>query len=282
MILFKHPADLSKHLHLLTTYGKTVGFVPTMGALHDGHLSLINLSIQQTDFTVVSIFVNPTQFNDPGDFIKYPVTIEEDIRLLIDAGADALLLPSVEEIYPNGFAAGNLIDLGILEQRLEGSFRPGHFAGVCQVMDRLLGIVKPDELFMGRKDYQQCMVVELLIKQRHQHTKMNIAPTLREKDGLAMSSRNLRLNAEERATAPSLYKALDAVRSNAHEGDITRLVAAAREDLEMTGFRIDYFEVVNASSLEPILNWDGTEPAVVITAAFLNEVRLIDNLALNH
>jgi pantoate--beta-alanine ligase len=281
MILFKHPDELSDYLKHIRTSGKTIGFVPTMGALHNGHLSLIDQSAEHTDFTVVSIFVNPTQFNDPNDFKKYPVTIEQDIQMLIDADVDALLLPPVNEIYPDGFATGNLIDLGMLEKRLEGSFRPGHFAGVCQVMDRLLNIVSPDELFMGQKDYQQCMVVALLIQQRHQHTRLSIAPTLREADGLAMSSRNLRLNREERAIAPSLYKALAFVSDNLSHGDNHSLLVAAREQLLESGFRIDYFEVVNAGTLEQITNWDEKEPAVVITAAFLNEVRLIDNLVVN-
>jgi pantoate--beta-alanine ligase len=282
MILFRHPNDLSEYLQYIRTSGKSIGFVPTMGALHDGHLSLIQQSHEHTAFTVVSIFVNPTQFNDANDFTKYPVTIEKDIQMLIDAGVDALLLPSVEEIYPNGFEVKNLVDLGMLEQRLEGKFRPGHFAGVCQVMDRLLGIVSPDELFMGQKDYQQCMVVGLLIDQRHEHIHLNIAPTLREKDGLAMSSRNLRLSEKERLIAPALYNALSLVKVGMVAGDNRSLLGNARQQLVSSGFKIDYFEVVNASTLSEITHWDGEEPAVVITAAFLNDVRLIDNLALNH
>ena len=282
MILFKRPDELSQYLQHVRTSGKTIGFVPTMGALHEGHLSLIQQSRQHTDFTVVSIFVNPTQFNDANDFRKYPVTIEQDIQLLINSGVDALRLPPVDEIYPNGFATKNLVDLGMLEQRLEGSFRPGHFAGVCQVMDRLLGIVSADELFMGQKDYQQCMVIQLLISQRHQHTHLNIEPTLREKDGLAMSSRNLRLSKTGRTVAPALYKALSFVKSNMVQGDIRSIVETAKQQLNAAGFSIDYFEVVNASTLQEIVDWDGKEPAVAITAAFLNEVRLIDNLAVNH
>src|SRR5882757_11264752 len=164
MILFKRAEDLTGWLREQRSRGKSIGFVPTMGALHPGHISLIDISKKTTEITVCSVFVNPTQFNDPRDFQKYPITIENDILLLEKAGTDALFLPEVGEIYPNGIKDLEKYDLGRLETLLEGAFRPGHFQGVCQVMRRLLEAVRPDQLFMGQKDYQQCMVVRRLLE----------------------------------------------------------------------------------------------------------------------
>src|ERR1700722_17363851 len=163
MILFKRIADLTGWLKKETAAGRSTGFVPTLGALHEGHISLITISKKVTDITVCSIFVNPTQFNDPKDFQKYPVTLEKDIPLLEGAGADILFLPGVSELYPTGTSDLEHYDLGSLETVLEGKYRPGHFQGVCQVTHRLLDIVRPDDLFMGQKDYQQCMIVPRLL-----------------------------------------------------------------------------------------------------------------------
>src|SRR5690242_6983731 len=174
MIVFKKAADLSRHISLLKEENKTIGFVPTMGALHRGHLSLIEASKDQCDVTVCSIFVNPTQFNDPKDFEKYPITIEQDIKLLTQKDTDILFLPSVDEIYPDGVHHLAIYDLGALETVLEGKYRPNHFQGVCQVMDRLLHIVQAEKLFMGRKDYQQCLVVSRLIEIKGIPTNLSI------------------------------------------------------------------------------------------------------------
>ena len=254
-----------------------------MGALHEGHLSLINSSRQVADITVCSIFVNPAQFNDPKDYEKYPITLEKDQDFLERAHADILFLPTVKEIYPQGTKDLEHYDLGYLENILEGQFRPGHFQGVCQVMARLLRLVTPHHLFMGQKDFQQCMVVQLLLHLigLDKLTKFHIAPTVRESDGLAMSSRNLRLNESERKKAVAVSQALKFAKENISAGDLTRLEIEASSMLISSGFKVDYFEIANAENLELVNEWDGKTKLVALTAAFLNQVRLIDNMLLN-
>src|SRR5215217_1370627 len=179
MIIFKQARQLTLHIESLRNNGKTIGFVPTMGALHQGHLSLIEHSKQKSDVTVCSIFINPTQFNNPEDFLKYPVTQEQDILLLANASCDILFLPQKEEIYQPGFEPKHY-ELGYLETILEGLHRPGHFQGVCQVVDILLNIVQPHFLFLGQKDYQQCMVISTLLELRGSKEKLIFVPTIRE------------------------------------------------------------------------------------------------------
>lgn len=249
-----------------------------MGALHEGHLTLLQSAKSRTDLTVVSIFVNPTQFNDPADFKKYPITIEKDIQLLLANDADILFLPTMDQIYPSGLNHPKQFALGDLENILEGKFRPGHFQGVSQVMDRLLGIVAPDQLFMGRKDYQQCMVVEKLISLENFKTTLSIVDTVRENDGLAMSSRNMRLNSDERAIAPSIYRSLEMISKNIEPGNQQTLLQQAKDLLAAPVFRLDYLELADAKTLQPVAFWDGKQKLVLLVAAFLNDVRLIDNL----
>src|SRR6201991_5161482 len=208
MILFKKTGDLNRYLDQQRSSGATIGFVPTLGALHEGHISLIDISKKNTTLTVCSIFVNPTQFNDPKDYQKYPITIEKDIILLENAKVDVLFLPELDEMYPDGTKNLETYDLGSLETILEGKYRPGHFQGVCQVMRRLLQLVRPDDLFMGQKDYQQCMIVKRLIHLMGWTINFHTCPIVREADGLAMSSRNVRLNPDERQRATATYKAL--------------------------------------------------------------------------
>jgi len=259
-----------------------VGFVPTMGALHPGHLSLIEASKANTGLTVCSIFVNPAQFNDPADYSKYPITTDNDIQLLEQAGADVLFLPSVNEIYPDGTDNLEKYELGFLETVLEGKYRPGHFQGVCQVMNRLLKAVKPGHLFMGQKDYQQCMVVKKLLGLTGmQGTQLHVCPTVREEDGLAMSSRNMRLNEAERKKAVMISAALRFVKQNIKPGDLTQLTARAAASLMEAGFKVDYLEIADAGTLELLTQWDGKRKTVVLAAAFLNDVRLIDNMLIS-
>lgn len=283
MILFKKAEDLYNYIADQQKKGKKAGFVPTMGALHEGHLSLIRQAGLENDLTVCSIFVNPTQFNDPADFDKYPITLEKDIAMLTGAGCHLLFLPSVAEMYPDGIKARMHYDLGFLETRLEGPFRPGHFQGVCMVVHRLLEIVHPDNLYLGQKDFQQCMVITRLteIMGINDKTTIRICPTLRESDGLAMSSRNMRLSEQERQTAPVIYRTLLYIKNNIQPGDITCLQQKAVADLELSGFRVDYADIADANTLAPVTNWDGRQPLVALVAAFLNEVRLIDNLLLS-
>ena len=297
MILFKKVKDLHKHLDSQQKKGKSIGFVPTMGALHNGHISLLKMSKKVNSVTVCSIFVNPTQFNDPKDFEKYPVTLEKDILLLESVDCAILFLPSVSEMYPEE-RINNLplkdkspsrhYDLGFLEEILEGKFRPGHFQGVCIIMHRLLEIILPDNLYLGQKDYQQCMVIKKLIEliDLEDTIKVTICPTLRETDGLAMSSRNTRLNKEERETATTLYHCLAMIKENIEKESLPELKRKAAILLNAAGFSIDYVEIVEANSLSII---QGAEFAgknekkkmVALVAAFLNEVRLIDNMILN-
>ncbi|HXB90834.1 MAG TPA: pantoate--beta-alanine ligase [Puia sp.] len=277
MILFKRAGDLTIWLDQRRQEGRSIGFVPTMGALHEGHISLIDISKRATSDTVCSIFVNPTQFNDPKDFRKYPVTIEKDIRLLETAGTDALFLPEVGELYTGGITGLERYDLGSLENILEGKYRPGHFQGVCQVMRRLLDIVLPDHLFMGQKDYQQCMVVRRLLELMGSAAQLHPSPIIREKDGLAMSSRNLRLSVSERAKAPAIYRALTLLKEGwSKSASLPELLVQAREILQQSDFRIDYIEAADPVTLLPVT--DGA--AIALIAAFMGEIRLIDNMTL--
>lgn len=284
MIIFKRAADLAAYLEKQRAAGQKIGFVPTMGALHQGHISLIDISKKTTSLTVCSIFVNPTQFNDPKDFQKYPITIEKDIVLLEKAETDILFLPDVGELYPTGTTDLEHYDLGQLETILEGEFRPGHFQGVAQVMQRLLNIVRPNDLFMGSKDYQQCMVVQRLLQLMSLPATLHRCPILREPDGLAMSSRNVRLDPDQRSRAAAIYTALQTIRAgwpkpsgSAQPAAIGPLVAQARKILEEAHFRIDYVAIADADTLLP---YDGSGDAVALIAAFMGEVRLIDNMVL--
>ncbi len=282
MILLKRSNDLANYLDSQRKQGKKVNFVPTMGALHQGHLSLIKNAKTTDDLCVCSIFVNPTQFNDPADFKKYPVTIENDILLLETAGCDLLFLPSIDEIYPEGTNPIVHYDLGYLETVLEGKYRPGHFQGVCMVVHRLLDLVKPDSLHIGQKDYQQCMVIKTLVRLIGMHTlKVMIAPTLREPDGLAMSSRNARLTEKDRKKAVKIFETLQFIRQEIRPGSLDMLKKQAVQRLADSGFNVDYVEIADAATLQMAGHWDGKQKLVALAAAFLNGVRLIDNILLS-
>ncbi|HUR12475.1 MAG TPA: pantoate--beta-alanine ligase [Flavitalea sp.] len=278
MILIKKPETLRTFLQSCSNLSAPVGFVPTMGALHEGHAKLIRLSKGNSALTVVSIFVNPTQFNDPSDFNKYPSSIEEDILLLANCGTDILFLPSVSEIYSGGTNSLEKYPLGYLETILEGKYRPGHFQGVCQVMHRLLQIVDPHKLFMGQKDYQQCLVIAKLIELMKIKSELIVVPTLREADGLALSSRNRRLNKDERNRAATISAALYHIAAG-YKKSVVQVKHEAINMLEEKKFRVDYVEVADAATLE-IQQEKTNRPQVALIAAFLGEVRLIDNLLL--
>lgn len=263
--------------------GKRIGFVPTMGALHAGHISLVKASISQNDITVSSIFINPTQFNDPGDFAKYPVTLETDLFMLEEAGTDILFLPSVKDMYPEGISTLRKYDLGRLEQIFEGKYRPGHFQGVCNVVDTLLSITEPDHLYLGQKDYQQSMVLTRLLEiiGRKQKTKIVVCPTFREPDGLAMSSRNLRLKEDERKKAVTISKVLEYLKNNLKPGSLKEMKSTGINKLKENGLKPDYVAIADANTLDAVENWDGKQRLVALIAAYLNDVRLIDNMLLN-
>jgi pantoate--beta-alanine ligase len=280
MLIFKEIAQLKAFLLHKKSEGKTIGFVTTMGALHPGHVSLIAFSKKQCDITVCSIFVNPTQFNDKKDLERYPRMPEKDAKLLKKADCDVLFIPSVEEIYPE--PVKETFDFGYLNTTLEGKFRPGHFNGVAQVVKRFFTIVEPDKAFFGSKDYQQVMIIKALVKLMHSPIEIVPCPILREPDGLAMSSRNALLNAEERATASLLPK----IMQEAHNlVKISGIEAAKRFVQEQTAanalMRLDYYEVCEADTLKIVEALEKNKAYVSVIAMFVGRIRLIDNLPLD-
>jgi pantoate--beta-alanine ligase len=281
MIVFKEAERIGPYLQKLQQAGNRIGFVPTMGALHAGHLSLIKKSKSTADKTVCSIFVNPTQFNDPADYKKYPVTIANDVLLLENAGCDFLFLPTVSEIYPNGTSKFQHYDLGDLEFQLEGKFRPGHFQGVCQVVHRLLEIVGADVLFMGNKDYQQCLVIKRLVQLLHLSVQVQTVPTYREPSGLAMSSRNLRLEERQKDAAAVISKMLRYIKDRFETVPPAELEQYATDHLLSSGFdKVDYVSIADAETLRPITTVSEAQKPVALIAAFIGDVRLIDNVVL--
>ena len=278
MILYKNTAAISGFLQKKNENKHSIGFVPTMGALHRGHLSLIEKSKSENDITVCSIFVNPTQFNDPVDFQKYPVTLDNDVLELEKAGCDVLFLPSVNEIYPDRSPSPAHYNIGQLETILEGKYRPGHFQGVCQVVHILLNTIQADDLYLGQKDYQQCIVLKKMISDLNIPININICPTVREADGLAMSSRNLRLSEDERKKASLIFETLTRMKEQIQTKNFSILKEEAKKDLEHSGFKVDYIEIANANNLNLLSQWAPSTPIIAVCAAYLNEVRLIDNI----
>jgi pantoate--beta-alanine ligase len=275
--IFTTRKSLGEYLEQIRSAGKTIGFVPTMGALHAGHLSLIAQAQQQSDEVVCSIFVNPTQFNDPKDLEKYPRPIISDIEKLESVGCDVLFNPEVGEMY-----AGNEqwhLEIGELEHLLEGKFRPGHYQGVTQVVYKLFDIVKPDVAFFGQKDYQQFMVIQKMVDIMHLPVKLVMCPILREADGLAMSSRNIHLSADDRQHALVLSKTLNWLNENFDSGQITQLQKECFATIGAEpGVQSEYFEIVNGNSLHSA---DGqTQNVVALVAAKVGNTRLIDNIVL--
>lgn len=257
--------------------GMLVGVVPTMGALHDGHLSLARAARGQSDRVIVTIFVNPKQFNNPDDLKKYPRTEEQDLAMLEAAGVDVLFAPQPEEVYPDGFATN--ISVSGVSAPMEGAKRPGHFDGVATVVAKLFGMTQAGRAFFGEKDWQQVQVVQRLVRDLNIPIKIIPCPTIREADGLAMSSRNVRLTEAERAQAPALYaamlKAQSAIRSGAA---IAQALATASDEILAAGFReIEYLEVTDAATLASVSERSDA-PLRMLVAAWLGDVRLIDNI----
>jgi pantoate--beta-alanine ligase len=280
MILFKKGEAMQHHIRAINKKGLKIGWVPTMGALHYGHLSLIREAKKECQQVVCSIFVNPTQFNDKKDFVKYPVTIEKDIQLLAEQETDMLFLPNVSEIYPTGTDGLEHYDLGILENVFEGKFRPGHFQGVCQVMSRFIHLLDVQHLYMGQKDFQQCMVIDKLLSILHSSIKLHRCPTEREPDGLAMSSRNVRLSETERKNATGIFAALKYLQQNLKVGSLEPIFSEAKSILQQRDFIIDYVAAADEATLNPVDSWDGKQQLVALVAAYQHEVRLIDNALL--
>ena len=281
MIIINNFKSLNSQLSTVKSLQKTIGFIPTMGALHSGHASLIKRSKEISDLTICSIFVNPLQFNNREDYIKYPITIEKDISLLKELECDILFLPSEEEVYPDESSKNKHYELGYLENILEGKFRPGHFQGVCLVVERLLTIVHPDLLFLGQKDFQQCLVIEKLIEIMGTDIKVFRCPTLREESGLAKSSRNLRLSESALKIAAELYKTLLFISQKSKDHSFSKLQKDSIEHLERKGFIIEYIALANAGNLQLEDDFKSGEEQVILIAAYLNEIRLIDNLIIS-
>lgn len=281
MYIFQNVADLQHWHRQERQAGKTIGFAPTMGALHEGHLALIRMAKGDCDLAVASIFVNPTQFNDPKDLEKYPRMPEQDTALLIGAHCDALFMPPVSEVYPPDLGDIRVtLDFGVLDKVMEGEFRPGHFQGMATVVKRLLDIVEPDRLYMGQKDYQQLSIVRDMLRQLHSPIELVMCPTLREPDGLAMSSRNLRLTPEFRAAAPVIYQTLLQAGADLPTRDARAVEVAALQRLREAGLRPEYFDVVDGVTLQPVRAYGDSDFIVACTAAFAGEIRLIDNMVL--
>jgi pantoate--beta-alanine ligase len=281
MILFNKQADLSDFISNQRNSRKKIGFVPTMGALHDGHLALIRRAKAETDVVVVSIFVNPTQFNNADDLKNYPRTFESDEKKLIGVQTDVLFFPSVEEMYPTGEEVNKVYDFGTLENVMEGKHRPGHFKGVAQIVSKLFRIVNPDRAYFGEKDFQQLAVIRELVKKLNSAVKIIGCPTIRESDGLAMSSRNVLLTEDERKRAPGIAKALFFVRSNWKQFSLKEIQERAIHEIESaTGGIVEYLEVADEENLQPVHQADFSKPLRVFTAVKLGKVRLIDNVPL--
>jgi len=278
MFIFKKIADLKQFLH---TQNGSIGFVPTMGALHKGHLSLIEKAKQENSLTVCSIFVNPAQFNDKNDFEKYPMTLSSDIDLLSQVGADLLFLPSIDAIYPNGIDQLDDYDIGFLDTVLDGKFRPGHFKGVCNVIDRLLDAVAPTTIYMGEKDFQQCLVVKRLLDLRNRSVKLITCPTRRETNGLAMSSRNELLSKGTRERASAIYYCLKSIRDEMNKTPFSVLQDRYIRYLDSNSFETEYLLLADAETLELMTDFNSSKKMVVLTASRLEGVRLIDNLRMN-
>lgn len=272
-------AALKSLLEPIKLAQQKIALVPTMGALHKGHVSLIHLAQQQADVVVCSIFVNPTQFTDPKDLEKYPRPLEHDMKMLEEAGCDVVFMPSVTEMYPRPEAWH--IDLGPAEFVLEGEFRRGHYQGVTQIVKKLFDAVNPDVAFFGQKDFQQVLMIKNMVAHFNMPIQIVSCPIIRETDGLAMSSRNIHLSAEDHQNALVLNQALLLVKKNFPEFSIPELVAQAKALINQTpGVELDYFVIANGETLLPD-NDKNHHNIVALVAAKVGETRLIDNMILN-
>lgn len=270
-------AELRNEINSAKEAGKTIGFVPTMGALHNGHIQLVNRCVSENEFSVVSIFVNPTQFNDKNDLIKYPRTLEADCKLLEETGCKLIFAPSVEEIYPEEDT--RQFDFGQLDKVMEGQFRPGHFNGVAQVVSRLFDAVTPDNAYFGEKDFQQLAIIRQMVKMLNYPIQIHPCPIVREESGLALSSRNARLSAEQLAIAPVIYQTLLQSKEWKQTMSVADVKAKVTDSLNANShFRVEYFDIVDGLTLQSLNNWSESDYIVGCIAVFCGEIRLIDNI----
>lgn len=280
MLVFEKIKDLKDHLEHIRL-NQTIGLVPTMGALHNGHLSLVTAAKQECEVVIVTIFVNPTQFNKPEDLKNYPSNVQEDLKLLKEAQVDVVFTPSAEEIYPEEPQIH--ISFGAIEKQLEGKFRPGHFAGVGQVVSKLFNMIQPHTAFFGQKDLQQFYVISSLVKELNFPVTLHMVPTKREKNGLAMSSRNLRLNEKQKEEASLLHRSLTLARESLQNNNS---IASTQNKISQLfdsspSLELEYFEVVETTNFMPLDEIKSKTPMALCIAAEIGGVRLIDNILLN-
>ena len=269
--------DLQAELSVLKAQGKKVGLVPTMGALHAGHASLVKRSVNENEVTVVSVFVNPTQFNDKNDLVKYPRTLDADCKLLEACGATYAFAPSVEEMYPEPDT--RQFSYAPLDTVMEGAFRPGHFNGVCQIVSKLFEAVKPHRAYFGEKDFQQLAIIREMVRQMQFDLEIIGCPIVREEDGLALSSRNARLSAEERENALKISQTLSKSRTFAATHTVSETLKFVEDAIAaVPGLRLEYFEIVDGNTLQKVDNWNQTSYVVGCITVFCGDVRLIDNI----
>jgi len=278
--VYKTVKGLQKRLDEERRNGRTISFVPTMGALHEGHISLLDEANKKADISVVSIFVNPTQFNEKSDLKKYPRTLDKDSKLLKANGCDYIFAPTVKQIYPKGDKVTIDLDISSLTQYMEGPNRPGHFEGVIQVVHRLLDIVQPDKLMMGQKDFQQFTIINYMLKKLKMKTKLVVCPIKREEDGLAMSSRNRRLDKKLRPKCNLLYDTLTFAKANLSKYKPSTIERKAMEKLKVRHFKPEYFSIVDGKTLAPVKDASKHKYIVACTAVWAKDVRLIDNMIL--
>ena len=280
MKIFESINETNQYINSLKSKGKTIGFVPTMGALHEGHLELLRRSKRENEISVCSIFVNPIQFNNPEDLKKYPRTMESDIKKLESVQCDILFAPEVAEMYPE--KVEKVYNFGELDKVMEGKFRPGHFNGVAVVVKLLFDIIPAHNAYFGDKDFQQLAIVKDMVRQEQLDIIINPCPIIREKSGLAMSSRNRRLTEKELKIAPVIYKTLKAVKEQSKIKNIEELKLWATEELNQTeGMEVEYFEIVDTEKLQPVKSLNDAKHTVACVAAYLGNVRLIDNMRLS-
>ena len=277
MITINSVSELRETVSKFRNEGKTIGLVPTMGALHEGHLSLVNRCRKENDVVVVSVFVNPTQFNNKDDLRTYPRTEEADRALLESAGCDIAFMPTVEEIYPEPDT--RVFALGRVAEVMEGAMRPGHFNGVAQIVSKLFMFVEPDRAYFGEKDFQQIAVIRSMVKSEGFKLEIVPCPIVREADGLAKSSRNVRLTPEMRKVAPNIARILNESKEYAKShtvGETEKYVVDAINSYD--GMEIEYYQIVDGISLEHLTSWDETGYAVGCVTVYCGDVRLIDNI----
>ncbi len=281
MKVFRTQKQLTNFLGTLNNSILKIGFVPTMGALHQGHISLIEQSKEICDITIASIFVNPTQFNNPADLLKYPKPIQQDITMLEKAGCDILFNPEPKDVYTNEKETWNY-NVGELDSLLEGEFRPGHYLGVTQIVYKLFNWVKPDVAFFGQKDYQQYLVIKKMVEDFNLDIEVVACSIVRENDGLAMSSRNTRLNVEERNNAIVINKSLKFLKENFDKLKLSELKEKAKNlYADISGVELEYLKICKQNTLREITNQEDKANAIALVACYVGETRLIDNMMLS-